>query len=417
MKYEFRKVKVRGHKRYDPRLKKKVTVSSYSRKQRYRIYENISREMALRRFKNRSLKSRVIDLKSTSKKVFDEPNEYWLNHVNRTDVEGIDTQATKKETKPKGKKKSFSLSKESKKVIDFVKNDPYNIPENLLRSSKGPSDLFEMEEKLAEDLKRGNVLSDDERKALEKGYEKLKELTNNMRRIAIKKAKQGEIIAEGKDSLWSEIRPLKELGKFYAGTEDSGIRLNISRFDRIGHPDKGFVSVRFKYEAYRDLPNDDKSRWKSFMNWDPTAKAWTSELKNLNKVLDFLKEKKLIVPTTVEELNKKAWQNLRLQYSIDAHTPIGVISMEKYRKFKSLADNYEGVPWGHYFKNADSKKKQAIIDFIRNNKETIKEMLSSDKAKTSLERLIKPHSGSRAQQAEWINSIKREIMDFVNKIK
>ena len=63
----------------------------YPRNQRYRNYAKISNAKAQQIFDQRSKRAKTLDLKATSKKVFDDPNEYWVQHIDRSDVKGIDT--------------------------------------------------------------------------------------------------------------------------------------------------------------------------------------------------------------------------------------------------------------------------------------------------------------------------------------
>lgn len=63
----------------------------YPRNQRYRNYAKISNAKAQQIFDQRSKRAKTLDLKTTSKKVFDDPNEYWVQHIDRSDVKGIDT--------------------------------------------------------------------------------------------------------------------------------------------------------------------------------------------------------------------------------------------------------------------------------------------------------------------------------------
>ncbi len=86
-----KKIKVKGHTRRDPRSKKRVNVRSYQRNQRFRDYGSISKTRAQILFNQRSQRARTMDLKTTSKKVFENPNEKWSENIDKSDVKGIDT--------------------------------------------------------------------------------------------------------------------------------------------------------------------------------------------------------------------------------------------------------------------------------------------------------------------------------------
>ena len=101
VKYYRKGITVSGHTRYDPRIKKRVHVNPYPRNQKYRQYAPISRVNALKKFNQKSTRAKAIDRSKTSKKVFDEPNEYWLEHTEKSDVKDIDTSQKELQTEMK----------------------------------------------------------------------------------------------------------------------------------------------------------------------------------------------------------------------------------------------------------------------------------------------------------------------------
>ena len=133
-KYYHKEITVREHTRFDPRLNKRVGVGKYPRKQRYRNYEDISMSRAKELFNQRSQRARSIDLSSTSKKVFTDPNEYWEKHIDRSDVKGIDTKTEKQKDFAKMnledlEKYKDSLDNKIKDLRQEYEKYPLNSPE------------------------------------------------------------------------------------------------------------------------------------------------------------------------------------------------------------------------------------------------------------------------------------------------
>jgi len=159
-KYYKKKVKVSGYTRNDPRCKKPVKVGTYQRDQRYRNYRDLSMSEAKRLFNQRPQRSKTIDKKTTSKKVLEDPNEYWKEHMNRTDVKGIDT----KESKRKKPELAFGYGYNPDKLKSGIKQ--YEYSHTLEDGSK----LYEFQPKLpyrifkqlakeiGYEVERGNVL-------------------------------------------------------------------------------------------------------------------------------------------------------------------------------------------------------------------------------------------------------------------
>lgn len=89
-KYHKKQINVRKHKRFDPRINKKVDVRNYDRNQKFRQFKNISMEKGREFFDKRSPTQQEIDLGIEARMMFVLPNELWLNIPNVVDIWGID---------------------------------------------------------------------------------------------------------------------------------------------------------------------------------------------------------------------------------------------------------------------------------------------------------------------------------------
>ena len=87
----YTKVKKRKSEyNYERKNGKKVNVPSHSQHYNIRTYRNIPRAQAKEAFNTRSKRAKTLDLRTRSKLVKKEPDEEWLEHPDKSDVEGID---------------------------------------------------------------------------------------------------------------------------------------------------------------------------------------------------------------------------------------------------------------------------------------------------------------------------------------
>ncbi|MFO7798120.1 MAG: hypothetical protein R6W84_18430 [Promethearchaeia archaeon] len=100
---------------------KKVNVGSHKQHYRIRMYKPISREKARKEFEKRSQRSQSIDKANRSKETKQEPDEEWLENINRMDVKGIDTYELTTTQKEKEFKKL--LTNKDRFYEDFEIND------------------------------------------------------------------------------------------------------------------------------------------------------------------------------------------------------------------------------------------------------------------------------------------------------
>lgn len=142
--YFYKQKTVRKHSRHTPKTRKIITIGAYDRKQRYRNYAKISRARAQQLFEQRSQRARTLDLKTTSKKVFDVPNEYWEKYMGRSDVKGIDT----KQKQPRDAKLSIE---ELYKQLD-AQNLKLNYIKRQIDKVKVDSDRYKSLFKRYQDL-------------------------------------------------------------------------------------------------------------------------------------------------------------------------------------------------------------------------------------------------------------------------
>ena len=187
--YFYKQKTVRKHSRHTPKTRKIITIGAYDRKQRYRNYAKISRARAQQLFDQRSQRARTLDLKTTSKKVFDVPNEYWEKYIGRSDVKGIDTKIidySKKETLVKTLKNNIEKAKKLK--VQIVNSKDYNKKEELREKLK---QLQEKHEKLVEELRefeekeiteRRKELEEKRKGTLQEDIKKIQEIKEKFRK-------------------------------------------------------------------------------------------------------------------------------------------------------------------------------------------------------------------------------------------
>jgi len=109
-----------GYSFKHPKTGKKVVVPSHKQHYRVRIYRDISRSQAKEEFEKRSERAKSIDKANRSKNTKDEPDEEWLENINRTDIEGIDTPSTHDKKTPKDEKELKKDLEEIEKKLDEI---------------------------------------------------------------------------------------------------------------------------------------------------------------------------------------------------------------------------------------------------------------------------------------------------------
>lgn len=159
--YYSKRINVRGHTRLDPRTGKRVSVGSYPRNQRYRQDIPVSRVDALKKFNQKSTRAKATDRSKTSKKVFEEPNEYWLEHMDKSDVKDIDT--SQKEVQDE-MKIIYKLEQFGGKHWEkYGKNRVYFNPEDLAKMRGYEWDLYKTGN-ISSATKKGEHISNSEMK-------------------------------------------------------------------------------------------------------------------------------------------------------------------------------------------------------------------------------------------------------------
>jgi len=207
-KYYSKEITVSGHTRYDPRINKRVSVSQYPRNQRYRQYETISQIEASNLFNKRSERAKTMDLSKTSKKVLDEPNEYWAKNINKSDTKDIDT---------KKRIQEFEKSKEIQKTED-IKVIYLN---ESIRKAKEPhlKEMKDLKEKIMDIERKSNRDKSDFAIVIKYPQEEQKELVEKynklQKRVNIFNSKEYELKLQKRWDLLQTLPKLNNKQKYY----------------------------------------------------------------------------------------------------------------------------------------------------------------------------------------------------------
>jgi len=232
-KYYSKEITVSGHTRYDPRAEKTVNVHSYSRNQRYRNYETVSISKARELFNQRSERAKTSDLSKTTKKVLDEPNEYWAKNIGKSDVKNIDTKKVEEIKYAKNYEWVKDISEENlKKHIGATEQAIYLLNGDIKREEKFLQDGYDLTkevlgEKIAEREKKKAL--DTLRKAKGKIKEKEKDLKVFNKELNLKTKKTKENVNKDLNELIKKFENKTEWKKTTEKIESFGGSGKISK--------------------------------------------------------------------------------------------------------------------------------------------------------------------------------------------
>ena len=322
-KYKTIKKQVSAATRYDPRIGRRVSVRNYSRDQYIRDYKTISLKIAEKAFEERSKRAKTLDKKKESKETLEEPNEKWLENINRLDVRGIDT--------PESVRKRYQQ-------IDF--------------STK----INNLEEMASQFEKVNDLLYYSAMEHLNK--EQINKLKNKRKDLLNYRKEQKE---NYKTKLYKYSNA--DLGIYISERED------------------GSIEVAFDYPTYRDdLSYSDKEKWRPCAKWDGNNNVWNVYKNKKEEALELLHKKKLIPE------KPKAQASLREQYlPKEKQENSIVIEIDDkgakidgdYNTLKKISDHYSYYMKGYKYSKAYKEGKwDGKIRIMRLGSGTIPENLA-----------------------------------------